>query len=254
MSGADDGVALPVSQTGFARDNGRTLGNVNSIRDQAASGVLAGTSVITFSASPKTAPQVAAIAFVIPDHLVDAFMAQLDALFAQPAADLLRRPAHLAQLRLDLTARRYRELAGLTSYRLPCLSLGFRLLEPIAALTTIAVNLPAHRALTDAQNFGDAFLARPTLAQRINLAAILILYRRYLLIGNLLQSQEVTPSSHHSIMRWLLESAHMLKNSKMELKQKFATDSSRPECLVVGPQSAPVGSQRGHVGPHIIFP
>jgi hypothetical protein len=28
-----------------------------------------------------------------------------------------------------------------------------------------------------------------------------------LLIGNLLQSQEVTPSSHHSIMRWLLESA-----------------------------------------------
>jgi hypothetical protein len=29
-----------------------------------------------------------------------------------------------------------------------------------------------------------------------------------LLIGNLLQSQEVTPSSHHSIMRWLLESAY----------------------------------------------
>src|SRR4029077_924022 len=87
---------------------------------------LAGTPVITFSGSPKTAPQVAAIAFVIPDHLVDAFMAQLDALFAQPAA------AHLAQLRLDLTARRHRELAGLTSYRLPCLSLGFRLLEPIA--------------------------------------------------------------------------------------------------------------------------
>jgi hypothetical protein len=70
----------------------------------------------------------------------------------------------------------HREFAGLTSYRLPCVSLGFRLLEPIAALTTIAVNLPAHRALTDAQNFGDAFLARPTLAQRINLAAILILY------------------------------------------------------------------------------
>ena len=111
-------------------------------------------------------------------------MAQLDALFAQPAADLLRRPAHLAQLRLDLTARRHRELAGLTSYRLPCLSLGFRLLEPIAALTTIAVNLPAHRALTDAQNFGDAFLARPTLAQCINLAAILILYSPVLARGS----------------------------------------------------------------------
>jgi len=46
VSGADDGVALPVSQTGFARDNGRTLGNVDSIRDQAASGVLAGTFVM----------------------------------------------------------------------------------------------------------------------------------------------------------------------------------------------------------------
>ena len=41
--------------------------------------VLACTLVITFSAPPKTAPQVAAVAFVIPDHLVDAFMAQLDA-------------------------------------------------------------------------------------------------------------------------------------------------------------------------------
>jgi len=80
-------VALPVSQTGFARDNGRTLGNVDSIRDQAASGVLAGTLVITFSAPPKTAPQVAAVAFVIPDHLVDAFMAQLDALFVICSGD-----------------------------------------------------------------------------------------------------------------------------------------------------------------------
>ena len=42
--------------------------------DQAASGILAGTLVITFSTSPKTAPQVAAVAFVIPDHLVDALM------------------------------------------------------------------------------------------------------------------------------------------------------------------------------------
>ena len=50
--------------------------------DQATSGVLAGTLVITFPAPPKTAPQVAAVAFVIPDHLVDAFMAQLDTLFA----------------------------------------------------------------------------------------------------------------------------------------------------------------------------
>ena len=37
-------------------------------------------------------------------------------------------------------------------------------------------------------------------AQRVNLAAVLIHYSRYSLIGNLSQSQEVGPSSPHSIM------------------------------------------------------
>jgi hypothetical protein len=32
-------------------------------------------------------------------------------------------------------------------------------------------------------------------------------------LTNLLQSQEVTPSSHHSIMRWLLESASVLRRA-----------------------------------------
>jgi hypothetical protein len=58
------------------------LRNVDSIWDQATSGVLAGTLVITFPAPPQTVPQVAAVAFVLPDHLVDALMAQLDALVA----------------------------------------------------------------------------------------------------------------------------------------------------------------------------
>ena len=43
VSSADDGVAFPISQTRFARDNGRTLRNVDSIGDQATSCVLAGT-------------------------------------------------------------------------------------------------------------------------------------------------------------------------------------------------------------------
>jgi hypothetical protein len=176
VPGADDSIALPVSQTGFARDDGRTLGNVDSIGDQATSGVLASAFVIAFSVPPQTAPQVAAVAFVLPDHLVDAFVAQLDALFAEPAADLLRRPAHLAQLRLDLTSHWRRQLAGLTPYSLSCLSLRFCLLETIATLTSVAAYLSAYCALAHAQNFGNAFLAGPTLAQRINLAAVLIRY------------------------------------------------------------------------------
>src|SRR6516164_4128587 len=75
------------------------------------------------------------------------FVAQVDALFAEPAADLLRRPAHLAQLCLDPTPQRRSQLAGLTPYCLACLSLRFRLLEPIAPLPPIAAHLSGHRAL-----------------------------------------------------------------------------------------------------------
>ena len=75
--------------SGFARDDGRTLGNVDSIGDQATYGVLASAFVIAFSVPPQRAAQVAAVAFVLPDYLVDALVAQLDDLFAEPAADLL---------------------------------------------------------------------------------------------------------------------------------------------------------------------
>jgi hypothetical protein len=46
VSGTDN---LPVSQTGLARDNGRTIGNVDSIGNHTASGVLAAALVIAFS-------------------------------------------------------------------------------------------------------------------------------------------------------------------------------------------------------------
>jgi hypothetical protein len=41
-----------------------------------------------------------------------------------------------------------------------------------------------------------------------------------LLISNLLQSQEVTPSSSHSIMRWLLESANKLTTADAQLVEQ----------------------------------
>jgi hypothetical protein len=67
-------------------------------------------------------------------------------------------------------------LRGLIRIAWRPLSLRFRLLEPIPALPPIAAHLSGHRALAYAQNFSDAFLAGPSLAQRINLAAILIHY------------------------------------------------------------------------------
>jgi hypothetical protein len=59
-------------------------------------------------------------------------------------------------------------LRGLPAYRLSCLSLRFRLLEPIATLTPIAAHLSAHRALTDTQNAGDTFLAGAVLGAGTN--------------------------------------------------------------------------------------
>ena len=85
-------------------------------------------------------------------------MAQLDALFAsQPliCSGDQRIWRNFASISRRIGAV---SLRGLTSYRLSCMSRRFRLLEPIAALTSIAAHLPAHRALTDTQNARDAFL------------------------------------------------------------------------------------------------
>ena len=177
MSGTDDGIALPIAQTGFARDNGRTLGKCRfywgSGRDRRS---CQRDCYSVFRAVGDCATGPPRVAFVLPDHLVDALMAQAEAPFvSQPAAASARATSAsgTASLRSCAAIAR-RQLAGLTPYRLSGLRLRLRLLEPIAALPPIAAYLPAHRALTDAQNDGDAFFAGPALAQRINLAAILI--------------------------------------------------------------------------------
>jgi hypothetical protein len=81
------------------------------------------------------------------------------------------------------------------------------LLEPIAALTPIAAHLSAHRALTDAQNAGDAFLADPAPAQRINPTTILVCYSSVLPHRQPLEISRGYPLSRHSIMHWIVESA-----------------------------------------------
>src|SRR4029077_11475490 len=106
------------------------------------------------------------------------------------------------------------QLARPTPYRLSCLSLRFSLLEPIAALTPIAAHLSAHRALTDAQNAGDAFLADPATAQRINLTTILVCYSSVLPHRQPLKISRGYPLSRHSIMQWIVESAFELATAE----------------------------------------
>jgi hypothetical protein len=119
-----------------------------------------------------------------------------------------RRPP---QLRLDFSPQRRRQLAGPTPYRVTCLSLRFSLLEPIAALTPIAAHLLAHRAPTDydAQNAAILSWAGPALTQRINLTAILVRCSPVLPHRQPLAISRGYPLSHHSIMRWIVESAKL---------------------------------------------
>ena len=66
MFGTDNGIALPVSQTGFAGDNGRR-GSDRVRRSYRRACYSVFRAVVD-------APQVAAVAFVLPYHLIDAFM------------------------------------------------------------------------------------------------------------------------------------------------------------------------------------
>jgi hypothetical protein len=96
--------------------------------------------------------------------------------------------------------------SSITAFFLPGLRLIGRHLRPLRR-DHRRFRLSAHRALTDAQNAGDAFLASPALAQGINLTAILVRYSLVFADRQSLAMSRGYPLSRHSIMRWIVESA-----------------------------------------------
>ena len=117
------------------------------------------------SASPETAPklppsrssyQVVCVDGVRCRSLMPCSLTQPLICSGDPVASGCNIAAIL--LRVDIVS-----LPGRNSYRLTCLSLGFRLLEPIAAFISVAVSLPGSPRLRYAQNFGAPFLAPPSL-------------------------------------------------------------------------------------------
>jgi len=133
----DDRVAFPIADAALALDDGGTLGYVDSIGNQATSGGFACAFVVPLTAPAQTVPQITALVLVLPDHLIDPFVAERCALLGKPTADLLRRPASRAQLGLDPSTHSLGQLAWARANLLPRRCLCLRLLEPVAAASTV---------------------------------------------------------------------------------------------------------------------
>ncbi len=95
----DDGVALPVAESRLGCDNRGALRDVDAMRDHAASGMLGTTQVVALAPSTQEPPEITAHALVPPDHLIDPFRAEREAVFVpQPKAELLWTPPFRPQL------------------------------------------------------------------------------------------------------------------------------------------------------------
>ena len=139
MSGAHDGVALPVSEPCLAIHDRRQFRDIDPLRNYATARVLCPTPAVRFASSPQELPEIPTPALVCPDHLVDPFMAEVDpACGPQPKADLLRTPPFCPQLTGDGATDLARQFARLVPDLLlagPCRAL--RLLNAVAPPSSV---------------------------------------------------------------------------------------------------------------------
>src|SRR6202051_528395 len=100
--GTDNCVGLPVSDAAFCGDNGRSLIDVDAVRDQPAARILALPLVVFFAAVTQVKIQLTPVFLVFPDMLIDALVTDTgDAILRQTTADLIRTPLLLRQFLLN---------------------------------------------------------------------------------------------------------------------------------------------------------
>ena len=93
MIGTDNRVGLPVSDAAFCGDNGRSLIDVDAVRNQPTPRVCALALVVFFAAVTQVKIQRASVFLVFPDMLVDALVTdQGDSILRQTTADLIGTP------------------------------------------------------------------------------------------------------------------------------------------------------------------
>src|SRR5271154_5386978 len=172
--GANNCVGLPVSDAAFCGDNGRSLIDVDAVRNQPAPRILAFPLVVFFAAVTQVKMQCATVFLVFPDMLIDALVTdKADAILRQTAADLIGTPLLSRQFFLDQLHQVRRHFAWLVRGLLPSLrGLLVRLLEAIAARPGVANKLAADRRRIHANLPRNVGLRVAALQERINLAAL----------------------------------------------------------------------------------
>ena len=132
--------------------------------------------VIALTPSAQEPPEIAAPAFVGPDHLVDPFMAEGDPpRGVQPEADLLGTPT----FRPHLTRDGATDTAGQVARLVPDLLLsGLRrvlgLLKAVTPPACVPSQFPADRPLAEPQGLADLSLGLARLSQGVELTAIFV--------------------------------------------------------------------------------
>src|SRR5271167_4143657 len=172
--GTDNCVGLPVSDAALFGDNGRSLIDVDAVRNQPAPRILAFPLVVFFAAVTQVKMQCATVFLVFPDMLLDALVTDKgDAILRQTAADLIGTPLLSRQFFLDQLHQVRRHFAWLVRGLLASLrGLLVRLLEAIAARPSVTNKLAADRRRIHANLPRDVGLRVAALQERINLAAL----------------------------------------------------------------------------------
>jgi hypothetical protein len=167
VSGANNGVACPIAEMALTHHDGWALTDIDSIGDEATTGVLTAPLVVASAAPSQAPPQSAALMFVLPDHLIDAFMAYGGVVFfLEPTADLFRAPSLLLQLRGDQAVQSLGQLPRLTSNALlPVVRFTLCLLEPMAASAAVPAQFPPDGASVETKAGRYVFLLHSALDQ-----------------------------------------------------------------------------------------
>src|SRR5208282_4322758 len=172
--GANNCVGLPVSDAALFGDNGRSLIDVDAVRNQPAPRILAFPLVVFFAAVTQVKMQCATVFLVFPDMLIDALVTDKgDAILRQTAADLIGTPLLSRQFFLDQLHQVRRHFAWHVRGLLASLrGLLVRLLEAIAARPGVTNKLAVDRRRIDANLPRDVGLRVAALQEPINLAAL----------------------------------------------------------------------------------
>src|ERR1700681_2325037 len=172
--GTDNCVGVPVSDAACGGDNGRSLIDVDAVRNQPAPRILAFPLVVFFAAVTQVKMQCATVFLVFPHMLIDALVTDKGyAILRQTAADLIGTPLLLRQFFLDQLHQVRRHFAWLVRGLLASLrGLLVRLLEAIAARPAVTNKLSADRRGIHANLPRDVGLRVAALQERINLAAL----------------------------------------------------------------------------------